>query len=191
MTCSRFHRDGLLLQGDDVGGDLRPVAVGLVPLQEEASRRGRARVRGGREVQQGEGGDWVRICRRGAESHLLAVGTGAGLIHCLLTDTRRQRRVRRTEGSSKETKVEKEKSDKRRGTERDDNSDVAMCIFIFSACPYWRIEDANRGEKITFISRTPRLEPFFHLPVKISRQNRHFEAFKCNRQKKKNKADGT
>lgn len=83
VTCPRFHSDGLVVQGDDVGGDLRPVAVWLVPLQEEAGRRGVARLRGGREVQQGEGGDLVGICRRGPETHLLAVRTSARLIHRL------------------------------------------------------------------------------------------------------------
>lgn len=148
MTCSRLHRDGLLLQGDDVGGDLRPVAVGLVPLQKEAGRRGRTRVRGGREVQQGEGGDRVRIRRRGAESHLLAVGTGAGLIHCLLTDTRRQRRVRRMEGSGEETKVEK------RGKVRDENDqEQNMMTTATQRCILLYLEHVRTGELKTLIEK--------------------------------------
>lgn len=83
MTRARLHRDGLLLQGDDVASDLRPVAVRLLPLQVEAGGRGHARLRGGREVQESEGGDRVWVGRRGAEVHLLTVGAGAGLVHRL------------------------------------------------------------------------------------------------------------
>ncbi|TNN34769.1 hypothetical protein EYF80_055062 [Liparis tanakae] len=79
----RLHGDGLVVHGDDVGGDVRPVAVGLLPLQEEAGGGGVARLRGGRELQEGEGGDRVGVGRRGPEAHLLAVRTAAGLVHRL------------------------------------------------------------------------------------------------------------
>lgn len=91
VTCPRFHSDGLVVQGDDVGADLRPVAVWLVPLQEEAGRRGVTRLRGGREIQESEGGDLVGICRRGPETHLLAVWAGTCLIHRLKKNTERVR----------------------------------------------------------------------------------------------------
>lgn len=83
VTRARLHRDGLSVQGDDVGGDLRPVTVGLLPLQLQAGGWGRGRLRGGRQVQEGEGGDRVRVGRRRAEVNLLAVGAGAGLVHRL------------------------------------------------------------------------------------------------------------
>lgn len=83
MTRARFHSDGLVVQGDDVGGDLRPVAVWLLPLQEKAGGWGVARLRGGREVQEGEGWDLVGMRRWGPVAHLLAVGAGTRLIHRL------------------------------------------------------------------------------------------------------------
>lgn len=73
----------MVVQGDDVGADLGTVAVWLVPLQVEAGRRGVTRLRGGREVQEDEGGDRVGICRRGPETHLLAVLPGTCLVHRL------------------------------------------------------------------------------------------------------------
>lgn len=83
VTCPWLHSDGLVVHGDDVGADLRPVAVWLVPLQVEAGRRGMARLQGGGELQEDEGGDRVGVCCRGPETHLLAVRTGSGLIHRL------------------------------------------------------------------------------------------------------------
>lgn len=41
------------------------------------------RLRGGGEVQEGEGRDQVRICGRGPETNLLTVRTGARLIYRL------------------------------------------------------------------------------------------------------------
>lgn len=83
VTCPWFHSNGLVVQGDGVGGDLRPVAVRLVPLQEEAGGRGVTWLGGGREVQEGEGWDLVGSRRRGPETHLLTVRTSARLIHRL------------------------------------------------------------------------------------------------------------
>lgn len=40
VTCSRFHSDGFVIQHDNVGADLRPIAVWLIPFQKEAGRRG-------------------------------------------------------------------------------------------------------------------------------------------------------
>lgn len=83
VTCPWFHSDGLVIQGDDITGDFRPIAVWLLPLQEEAGRRGVTWLWWDREVQEVEGGDRVRICCRGSETHLLAVRTSTCLIHCL------------------------------------------------------------------------------------------------------------
>lgn len=112
VTRARLHRDGLLLQGDDVGSDLRPVTVRLLPLQVEAGGRGHARLRGGREVQEGEGGDRVRVGGRGAEIHLLAVGSGAGLVHRLETATR-GRRVSFSPNVTRQERVAREAFKKR------------------------------------------------------------------------------
>lgn len=83
VSRPRLHGDAVLVQSDHVGRDLRPVAVRLLPLQEQASGGRVARFRGGRDVQEGEGGDRVGICRRSPEGHLLAVRTCSCLIHRL------------------------------------------------------------------------------------------------------------
>lgn len=83
VSRPRLHGDALLVQGDHVGRDLRPVAVGLLPLQEQAGGGRVARFRGGREVQEGEGGDWVGVHGRSSEVHLLAVRTRSRLVHRL------------------------------------------------------------------------------------------------------------
>lgn len=93
VTRPRFHGDGLVVQGDDVRGDLSTVAVGLVPLQEEAGGRGVARLQGRREVQEGEGRHLVGMRCWGPETHLLAVRAGARLVH-RLGETQKRREMR-------------------------------------------------------------------------------------------------
>lgn len=83
VTRSGLHRDGLIIQSDDVGGDLGAIAVWLLPLQEEAGRPGLTWVWGDWEVEESEGGDRVGNRGRGPETDLLAVGTSAGLIYSL------------------------------------------------------------------------------------------------------------
>lgn len=83
VTRPRFHGDSLVVYRDDIGGDLRTVAAWLFPLQEEASRRGVTRLGGRREVQESEGRDLVRMCRRCLETCPLTVWTSASLVHRL------------------------------------------------------------------------------------------------------------
>lgn len=83
VSRPRLHSDAALVQSDHVGRDLRPVAVGLLPLQEQAGGGRVAQLRGGRDVQKSEGGDRVGIGRRSPEGHLLAVRTCSRLIHRL------------------------------------------------------------------------------------------------------------
>lgn len=90
VTCPRFHSDGLAIQGDNVGSDLCPIAVWLVPFQKQAGRRRETRLCWSREVQESEGWDLVGICRRGPETHLLAVGTSSCLIHRLSGKTKKR-----------------------------------------------------------------------------------------------------
>ena len=83
VTCHWFHTDGLVIQGDDIGGDLRTITVRLLPLKEEASWWGVTHLRGGWEVKEGEGWDLVGICCWRPETHLVTVWTSARLIHRL------------------------------------------------------------------------------------------------------------
>lgn len=83
MSRAHLHGDAALVQSDHVGRDLRPVAVWLLPLQEQAGGGRVARLRGSRDVQESEGGDRVGIGRRSPEGHLLAVRTRSCLIHRL------------------------------------------------------------------------------------------------------------
>lgn len=117
VTGPRLHGDGLVIHGDDVGGDVRPVAVGLVPLQEEAGGGGVARLRGGGELQEGEGGDRFGVGRRGPEAHLLAVRTAAGLVHRLRRRQRNQRSRSRTMKVTRRaaTGIRRTKKDAKRG----------------------------------------------------------------------------
>lgn len=91
MSRPRLHGDAVLIQSDHVGRDLRPVAVRLLPLQEQAGGGRVARFRGGRDVQEGQGGDRVGVRRRSPEADLLAVRTRSCLIH-RLGNKRRGRR---------------------------------------------------------------------------------------------------
>lgn len=83
VTRPRLHGDGLVPHGDQVRRDVRTVAAGLLPLQEEAGRRGVARLRGRRRVQQRERRHQVGGRRWRPEAHLLAVRTSACVVHRL------------------------------------------------------------------------------------------------------------
>lgn len=123
LTRPWFHADGLVFQGDDVGGDFRPVAVWLVPLEEEAGGRGVTRLRGGRQLQEGEGGDRVGVCRGGPETHLVAVRPSACLIHRL----RWKKQTKKTEKSQvrgvKEIGQAVQEAEDRKDVEGGENTD--------------------------------------------------------------------